>query len=56
LLVAAGDAPALAAALRRLLQDQALALRLAQAAYAEAPRYSWDARALKLSELIRELT
>jgi len=55
LLVAAGDAPALAAALRRLLQDQALALRLAQAAYAEAPRYSWDARAQKLSELIREL-
>jgi glycosyltransferase involved in cell wall biosynthesis len=55
LLVPPGDSPALSAALRRLLQDKAQALRLAQAAYAEAPRYSWDARAQKLSELIREL-
>ena len=55
LLVPPGDAAALAAALRRLLADPALAAALAGTAYAEAPRYSWDARAQKLSELFREL-
>lgn len=55
LLVPAGDAGALASALRRLLQDRALAQSLAEAAYAEAPRYSWDTRAQKLGELLKEV-
>lgn len=55
LLVPAGDAGALASALRRLLQDRALAQSLAEAAYAEAPRYSWDARAQKLGQLLKEV-
>lgn len=55
LLVAPGDAAALATALNRLLQDRALAQALAEAAYAEAPRYSWDARAQKLGALLQEV-
>ena len=55
LLVPPGDAPALAAALRRLLDDPALAQRLARAAWDEAPRYSWDARARQLRELLEEV-
>lgn len=55
LLVPPGDASALAAGLRRLLHDRPLALRLAEAAFAEAPRYSWDSRARALRELIEEV-
>ena len=55
LLVPPGDADALAAALRRLLVDAALAARLAGAAYSEAPRYSWDARAQSIRELLAEV-
>jgi glycosyltransferase involved in cell wall biosynthesis len=55
LLVPPGDAGALAAALGRLLADKALAERLARTAYAEAPRYSWDARASALRELLQEV-
>lgn len=55
LLTPPGDAAALAAAIGRLLEDPALAGRLADAAFAEAPRYSWDARARRLGELFREL-
>lgn len=55
LLVAPGDAAALAAALARLLEEDALAEALARTAYAEAPRYSWDARARQLGELFQEL-
>lgn len=41
LLVAPGDAPAMAAAALRLLDDAALRSRLAQAALAEVGRYTW---------------
>jgi len=55
LLVAPGDPAALAEALRRLLLEKQLAETLARNAYAEAPRFSWDARARKLGELFQEL-
>jgi glycosyltransferase involved in cell wall biosynthesis len=55
LLVPPGDAAALAAALDRLLRQPALAEALARSAYAEAPRYSWDARARTLGELLQEV-
>jgi glycosyltransferase involved in cell wall biosynthesis len=51
LLVTPGDAAALAAAIRELLADAALAERLARQAYEEAPRFSWDARARALVSL-----
>ncbi|MBI3932557.1 MAG: glycosyltransferase family 4 protein [Acidobacteria bacterium] len=56
LLVPPGDAGALAAALRRVLVDGPLADRLARTAYAEAPRYSWDARAGNLLRLLEEVS
>jgi glycosyltransferase involved in cell wall biosynthesis len=55
LLVPPGDAGALAKAISRLVEDRALAERLARAAYAEAPRYSWDARAVSLRALFEDL-
>jgi glycosyltransferase involved in cell wall biosynthesis len=55
LLVPPGDADALAGALRRLLDDRALALRLAGAAFAEAPRYAWPERARRLGALFEAL-
>jgi glycosyltransferase involved in cell wall biosynthesis len=55
LLVPPGDVAALAAALRCVLSRPELGERLARAAYAEAPRYSWDARAASLRELLREV-
>jgi glycosyltransferase involved in cell wall biosynthesis len=55
LLVPPGDAASLAAALRRLLADRALAERLARAAWDEAPAYSWDARAAALRGLFDEV-
>lgn len=51
LLVPPGEAAPLAAAIRRLLADAALAERLARNAWAAAPRFSWDARAGALREL-----
>lgn len=48
LLVPAGDAGALAAALGRLASDAALRTRLAQAAHALAADYSWARRAERL--------
>ena len=51
LLVPPGDAEALGEAVRSLLEAPALAERLGQAAYAEAPRFSWDARARHLCGL-----
>ena len=54
ILVPPGEAAPLAGAVDRLLRDRPLALRLAKAAYDEAPRYSWDARARALRELMEE--
>ncbi|HET8647710.1 MAG TPA: glycosyltransferase, partial [Vicinamibacteria bacterium] len=54
LLVPPGDTAALAAALRRVLQDGALAARLARAAWREASAFSWDARAARLRALFAE--
>jgi glycosyltransferase involved in cell wall biosynthesis len=54
-LVPPGDAPALSEALRTLLDRRDLAERLARTAYDEAPRYSWDARARALRELLQEV-
>jgi glycosyltransferase involved in cell wall biosynthesis len=54
LLVPPGDAAALAGALKRLLEDGALSLRLARSAWDEAPRYSWDSRARRLRALFEE--
>jgi glycosyltransferase involved in cell wall biosynthesis len=55
LLVPAGDAAALSAALRRLRERPGLAERIARAAFEEAPRYSWSARAQALRALFEEV-
>jgi glycosyltransferase involved in cell wall biosynthesis len=55
LLVAPGDPDALAAAVRRLLDDRALADRLARAAHEAAGEYSWDKRAERLEALFQPL-
>jgi glycosyltransferase involved in cell wall biosynthesis len=52
LLVPPGDAASLATAIQRALSDASLAQRIARAAYDEAPRFSWDARAVQLRELM----
>jgi glycosyltransferase involved in cell wall biosynthesis len=52
LLVPPGDASSLATAIQRVLADRSLALRVARSAYDEAPRFSWDARAARLRELL----
>lgn len=54
LLVPPGDVAALGAAIRRLLEDRPLALRLARAAWDEAAKYSWAARAGKLRLLLEQ--
>ncbi len=54
LLVPPGDAEALAAAIQRLLNDPALASRLARAALDEVPKYSWQRRAERLEALFSE--
>jgi glycosyltransferase involved in cell wall biosynthesis len=55
LLVEPGSAAALAQAIERVLDDPGLAGRLGRAAWAEAARYSWDARAAALAGLLAEL-
>lgn len=55
LLVPPGDAAALAGAVRRLLEDRALAALLAEAAWREADGFSWDARARRLRALFDEV-
>ena len=55
LLVDPGNPDALATALRRLIADRSLAERLAHAAYAEAPKYTWTRRAEKLEALLTTL-
>jgi len=56
LLVTPGDPAAMAAAIERLIADPALSARLAAAALAAAPAYSWDRRAERLEELLQQLT
>lgn len=55
LLVTPGNPAAIAAAIERLIGDPALSARLADAALAAAPAYSWDRRAERLEELLHEL-
>jgi len=52
LLFAAGEPQSLAQAIRRVQQDDALAERLARTAFAEADRYSWQARAARLEAFL----
>jgi glycosyltransferase involved in cell wall biosynthesis len=54
LLVAPGDAVALAAAIRRLVAEPALAEQLGRRAAAAAPGYSWSRRAERLEALFTE--
>jgi glycosyltransferase involved in cell wall biosynthesis len=55
LLVPPGDPARLADAVRRVLADDALALRLARAAWDASPAFSWEARAAALRELFAEV-
>jgi glycosyltransferase involved in cell wall biosynthesis len=56
LLVPPGDAAALADAIRRLLDDPALAARLAASALDGVREYGWDRRAARLESLLTEVT
>lgn len=56
LLVTPGDPGALASAIRRLLDDPALASTLARAALDAVPRYGWDRRAERLDALFNQMT
>ena len=56
LLVEPGNPTALAAGVRRLLEDPALADRLAQAAMTDVQDYSWDRRAERLEALLQQVT
>lgn len=55
LLVPPGDLEALAGAIRTLLEDRALAQRLAEAALEEVEAYTWPARARRLREFFEAL-
>jgi glycosyltransferase involved in cell wall biosynthesis len=55
LLVPPSDVAALRSAIARLLGEPNLAERLARAAHAQAPAYSWDARAERLLRFFDEL-
>jgi glycosyltransferase involved in cell wall biosynthesis len=55
LLVTPGDPAAMAAAIERLITNPSLSARLAAAALAAAPAYSWDRRAERLEALLNEL-
>jgi glycosyltransferase involved in cell wall biosynthesis len=54
LLVPPGDPVALSNAITRLFNDQALAARLAEAAFEQVPNYSWERRAERLDALLSE--
>jgi glycosyltransferase involved in cell wall biosynthesis len=56
LLVEPGNAGALAAAITRILEDRALASRLARAAWDAAPEYGWDRRADRIEAVLLEAT
>ena len=55
LLVEAGSPEAFAAAISRVLDDQALAAKLAGAAYRDATNYTWARRAERLEALLSEV-
>jgi glycosyltransferase involved in cell wall biosynthesis len=55
LLARAGDPQSFAAAVRRLLDDRALAVRLADAARAHVLEFTWDRRAARIDALAREV-
>jgi glycosyltransferase involved in cell wall biosynthesis len=55
LLVAPGNAEALAGAVERLLADRGLAARLARAALEAVPAYSWERRAERLEALFADV-
>ncbi|NJM05432.1 glycosyltransferase [Candidatus Gracilibacteria bacterium] len=55
LLTPPSDAPALAAAIARLLDDRFLAQRLAQAAYQHSHNFSWERRAQRLRAFLCDL-
>jgi glycosyltransferase involved in cell wall biosynthesis len=52
LLVEPGSAEALAAGIRRLLDDPTLSSRLADAALSEVPQYTWERRAERIEALV----
>ena len=56
LLVAPGDARALAAAIRRLLADSPLAVRLGTAALGAVDEYTWSRRAERLEALFNDVS
>jgi glycosyltransferase involved in cell wall biosynthesis len=55
LLVAPGSPEALGEAIQKLIEDRALAEKVARSAYAEAPKYTWGRRAEKLEALFAAL-
>ena len=55
LLVEPGSAPAIAAAMQRLIADPQLADRLARTAFADAAAYTWPRRAERLETLLKEV-
>jgi glycosyltransferase involved in cell wall biosynthesis len=55
LLVTPGDAGALAAAIRRLLDDPSLAQRLARAALEDVREYTWARRAERIEKLFEQV-
>ena len=54
-LVEPGSATALAAGLRRVLEDRALAERIARRAFNEVAEYGWDHRAERIEALLAEV-
>ena len=55
LLVAPGDPGAIAAAIRRLIADRALAARLARAAFRAVGNYTWARRAERIETLFEQV-
>lgn len=52
-LVPPSDERGLADGIRRVLDDRDLAVRIAEAAFDQAPSYAWDRRAERLETLLR---
>jgi glycosyltransferase involved in cell wall biosynthesis len=54
-LIEPGKPDALARGIRRVLEDMALAERIARNAFEQAPAYSWARRAERIEELLEEV-